>query len=112
MLPRANQLHLSMVDSKCTYSRLAIDECGTLWFQMFMSRCQKRMEIIWKSNTGLSLPLLFSLLGEAETNIDEASTEETGNLCLYFTTYMTIAYVVSLQGNEGLLLDMSRLIKH
>ena len=45
-LPQANKAHLSMVGSKGSYFRLSTDECGTLWFQRFMSSCQKRMGVI------------------------------------------------------------------
>ena len=111
-MPQANQSHLSMVDSKGIYSRLSKDKCGALWFQRFMTGCQKRMGIIWKPNTALSIPLLLLLLEEAEKNIEEASTEDIENLWVCFTTYITISYVVSLRGSEGLLLDMNGLVKH
>ena len=65
-----------MVDSKGSYSRLSMDECGALWFQRFMSGCQKRMGIIWKPNTVLSAPLHLILLKEGEKNIEEANSEE------------------------------------
>ena len=75
-LPLANKSQLSMVDAKGSYSRLSTDKCGSLWFQRFMSGCQKRMGIIWKPNTALSIPLLMLLMEEAEKNIEEAISEE------------------------------------
>ena len=52
------------------------------------------------------------LLEEAERNIDEAITEEIENMWICFTAYISISYVVSLRGSEGLLLDMNGLMKH
>ena len=52
------------------------------------------------------------LLEETERNIDEALTEGIENMWICFTAYISISYVVSLRGSEGLLLDMNGLMKH
>ena len=55
--PQANQTHLSIVDSLECYSTLSSDKCGCLWFQWFIDVCQKRMGVVWKPNTAMSIAL-------------------------------------------------------
>ena len=104
--PQANITHLSMVDTKGKYSRFATDKCGSLWFQRFIIGCENRMGVIWKPNLALSIPLLLAVLAEVEIRIWEAVGEEDHNLWIVFSTYSVVSYVLSLRGNEGVLLDL------
>ena len=108
-LPRANVKHLALVDGKGNYTRFATDNCGSLWFQRFIIGCQNRMGVVWKPNLALSTELLLEVLNETEANIEGATDPEDQNLWIAFSTYATVSYVVSLRGNEGLLIDLKGL---
>ena len=104
--PQANITHLSMVDTKGKYSRFATDKCGSLWFQRFIIGCENRMGVIWKPNLALSIPLLLAVLAEVEVRISDAVEDEDHNLWIVFSAYAVVSYVLSLRGNEGILLDL------
>ena len=64
------------------------------------------MGVIWKPNLALSIPLLLAVLAEIEVRILNAVGDEDYNLWVVFSTYAVVSYVLSLRGNEGVLLDL------
>jgi len=110
--PQANFQTLSMGDFNGNYSRLVPDECGSLFFKRFMEGLKKRMGQDWRPNIGLSTSLIVKLLQKAETEVENADTPQDAHLWIVFISYVTISYVISLRGPEGLLLDLHGLIKH
>ena len=54
----------------------------------------------------LSVPLLLAVLAEIEIRILNAVGDEDHNLWVVFSTYAVVSYVLSLRGNEGVLLDL------
>ena len=110
--PQANFDALSMGDFNGNYSRLVPDECGSLFFKRFMEGLKKRMGQDWRPNIGLSTALIVQILQRAESEVDNADTPQDAHLWIVFITYVTISYVVSLRGPEGLLLDLKGLISH
>ena len=95
-----------MVDTKGKYSRFATDKCRSLWFQRFIIGCENRMGVIWKPNLALSIPLLLAVLAEVEIKSLDAVGDKDHNLWVAFSTYSVVSYVLSLRGNEGVLLDL------
>ena len=57
----------------------------------------------------LSTVLLLEVLNEIEANIEGTTDLEEQNVWIVFSTYAIISYVVSLRGNDGLLLDLKGL---
>jgi hypothetical protein len=60
----------------------------------------------------MSMKLLLAVLAAAEARTEAASTREELNSWVVLHTFMVVAYVVSLRGAEGLLLDLSSLNLH
>ena len=83
-----------------------MDKCGSLWFQRFVAGCRNRMGVVWKPNLALSTPLLLQVLRDAEESLYDASDDKMKNNWLVFVTYVVVSYVLSLRGNEGLVLDL------
>jgi len=110
--PQGNSELLSLGDFNGNYSRLVPDECGSLFFKRFMEGLKKRMGQDWRPNIGLSTALIVRVLHKAEDQIVDADTAEDTHLWIVFVAYVTISYVISLRGPEGLLLDLHGLIKH
>ena len=60
----------------------------------------------WLPNKALSIPLLKRLISEIENGILETEDSEDKHFLIVFSCYICVAYVVSLRGSEGLLLDL------
>jgi hypothetical protein len=63
----------------------------------------------WRPNQAMSIDLLLKVLSETEARIEAAETDTENNRWIVVNTYITVCYVVSLRGAEGLLLDLSGL---
>ncbi len=63
----------------------------------------------WRPNQAMSTQLLLKVLEEIEYRIESAMSRREENRWTVFHTYVTVCYVVSLRGSEGLLLDLSGL---
>jgi len=101
-----------MGDFKGNYQRLVKDNCGSLFFKKFMEGLKKRMGQDWRPNVAISTPLMIRLLIEVEERILQSEEDETKHDWIVFSTYITIAYVLSLRGPEGFLLDLEGLNKY
>ena len=110
--PHSNVHHISLVDQKGEYARIAHDKCGSLWYFRFMVGMKTRMGGIWKPNKELSHQLLKSVIEIAEqkiNEIDRGTSEEDRPRWIVFVAYIAVSYVLSLRGNEGLVLDLEGL---
>ena len=113
--PKSNVQHLSLVDSKGKYERVSHDKCGSLWYFRFMVGMKSRMGGVWKPNKALSHRLLLTVLDKVEENIqveDEGIDCEDRSRWIVFLAYIVVSYVLSLRGNEGLMLDLKGLRKN
>ena len=109
--PATNTNPLTWVDRKGNYTRVTTDKCGSLWFSRFMVGLKTRMGQTYKPNQAMSHPLLIATITLAESKIDGATTSKEASTWITFISYMVITYVLSLRGSEGLMLDLSGLIK-
>jgi len=100
--PHANFQTLSMGDFNGNYSRLVPDECESLFFKRFMEGLKKRMGQDWRPNIDLSISLIVKLLQKAELEMENTDTPQDAHLWTVSTNNVTISYVVSLRGPEGL----------
>ena len=110
--PQSNMKHIALADTRGKHIRLVQDKCSSLWFNRFMTGVKARMGSTWKPNKALSHALILLVISKVEEKIviSEESTEK--DLWLVFSTYVTISYVLSLRGNEGVMLEISGLRKH
>ena len=64
---------------------------------------------VWKPNKAMSHRLLMTVLDRVEENIrveDEGINPEDRARWIVFMDYIVVSYVLSLRGNEGLMLDL------
>jgi hypothetical protein len=105
----ANRTAISLGDQKGKYVRFSTDVCASFWFYRFLEGCKNRMGQEWRPNQAMPIPLLLKLLEEVGYRIEAAASKREENRWIVFHTYVTVCYVVSLRGSEGLLLDISGL---
>ena len=87
-------------------SRLSKDLSGLLWYYRFSLGLRYHMGAIWKPNKGFSTKLLMKVLETAEKIRREMDNLKDRHLWTVFVTYAVMSYVLSLQGNEGFMLDI------
>ena len=96
-------------NGKGKVSRLVQDVYGLLWYHHFNLGIKYRMGCIWKPNKGFSTELLIEMLTEkARNEVTEFSEKHTFTV---FVCYAVVSYVLSLQGNECVLLDIDGMRK-
>ena len=66
----------------------------------------------WKSNKAFSHILMKAVIGKIENKIVISRDENESHKWIVFAAYVLICYVVSLRGNEGLMLELGSLRKH
>lgn len=109
----ANRSALSIGDDAGkSYMRIGEDPCASLWFQRFTIGCRRRMGQDWRPDKAISTELLLAVLEVIEVNIKEEQDPVMKRMWITAGAYFTICYVVSLRGNEGLLLDLGALRQH
>jgi len=110
--PQSTGESLSLGDQKGQYQRVGKEPSGSFWFSRFYQGCAKRMGQEWKPNRAMSIKLLLAVLEAGEARIHAASSEVELNSWVVLHTFMVTAYVISLRGDEGLLLDLASLNLH
>jgi hypothetical protein len=110
----ANSHTLSLADDTGTsYQRIALDPCGSLWFQRFMLGCKKRMGQDWRPNQAISVQLVHELLSNCERRAMEAADcLATQHKWVMAGGYFCICFVLSLRSPEGLMADLEGLIHY
>lgn len=109
----ANSNPLVLADNKGSgYQRLAIDPCGSLWFQRFMLGCSKRMGQDWRPNQAISVQIMHCLLEGVENKARIAETGEDRQKWVMAGAYFCICFVLSLRSPEGLMADLEGLLQH
>lgn len=110
----ANCIALVLADTKgVAYQRLAVDVCGSLWFQRFMLGCKRRMGQDWRPNQALGIKLLHRVLNLAENRARSSGSQfEERDKWIMAGGYFCICFVLSLRSPEGLMTDLEGLIKY
>ena len=106
---QANRESWAIGDTKGKYQRLGTDPCGSFWFFRFMEGLKRRMGQDWRPNKAITKSLMLRVLREVDNRVEGAASPEERNRWVVFYVYAMTCYVVSLRGNEGLLLDLSGL---
>ena len=111
--PQAVTRHAALGDNTGRYQRFNHDECGSLWFTRFMEGMKNRMGQVWIPNRAFTTKMVTEILASSERKIIGVFDDSIENhKWVVFNTYATLAYVVSLRGSEGLLLDLDGLNRH
>jgi hypothetical protein len=108
--PQANSQVMALGDEKGRYQRFSTDPCGSLWFHRFITGCRYRMGMDWRPNEAMSLDLMLVVLKQVEDR--DAPTDREKNRWIVFHSFSVAAYVISLRGTEGFLLDIDGIRRH
>lgn len=109
----ANSHTLSLADDKGTsYQRIALDPCGSLWFQRFMLGCKKRMGQDWRPNQAIGVELVHELLSSCERRAVNSVDQASQHMWVMAGGYFCDCFVLSLQSPEGLMTDLEGLIHY
>ena len=102
---------LSDMDGK-NYTRITKEVCGSLWFARFARGCNRRMGQDWRPDQAISVDLEIALLEYVEIKLQ--TLEDPTELALWSLAgaYFAFSFVLSLRGNEGLLVDLKAMIEH
>jgi hypothetical protein len=107
----ANSHTLSIADDKgANYQRVAMDPCGSLWFQRFMLGCKKRMGQDWRPNQAIRIELVHELLSSCERRAVESGSQPSQHKWVLAGGYFCICFVLSLRSPEGLMADLEGLL--
>jgi hypothetical protein len=107
----ANSHTLSIADDKgSNYQRIAIDPCGSLWFQRFMLGCKKRMGQDWRPNQAIRVELVHELLSSCERRAVVSRNQTLQHKWVLAGGYFCICFVLSLRSPEGLMADLEGLL--
>lgn len=109
----SNSTTMTLADNKgLGYQRLTTDPCGSLWFNRFMTGCQKRMGQDWRPNRAISIQLVNRLLILTESRImDAAGNSGERDKWIMAGSYFCFCFVLSLRSPEGLMVDLAGLIE-
>jgi hypothetical protein len=109
----ANCTPLVLADNKGSrYQRLAINPCGSLWFQRFMLGCSKRMGQDWRPNQAIGIQMMHRLLQGVEDRARDSISVEDRHKWVMAGAYFCICFVLSFRSPEGLMADLKGLLKH
>jgi hypothetical protein len=109
----ANSTPLVLADNKGSgYQRLAVDPCGSLWFQRFMVGCSRRMGQDWRPNQAIGIEIMHYLLAGVEERARVANSESLRHKWVMAGGYFCICFVLSLRSPEGLMTDLEGLLQY
>lgn len=109
----ANFTPLVLADGKgAGFQRIAVDPCGSLWFQRFMLGCSKRMGQDWRPNQAIGVPIMHRLLELVEEKARTATLVNDRHKWVMAGSYFCICFVLSLRSPEGLMADLEGLIQY
>ena len=109
----ANCTPLVLADNKGSgFQRLAIDPCGSLWFQRLMLGCSKRMGQDWRPNQAISVAIMHHLLNGVEDRARRVVETVDRHKWVMAGAYFCICFVLSLRSPEGLMADLEGLLRY
>jgi hypothetical protein len=103
---------MGLVNNKGQIQRFVQDPTVTVWFQQFITGCERQMGNVWKPNMAFELPLLLKVLEAARSRLDESISKRENDRWLVFITYCVVTYTHSLRGTDGFYLDLGGLRKY
>jgi hypothetical protein len=66
----------------------------------------------WRPNEAMSLDLVLAVFNQVEDRLLDAPTAQEKNRWIVFHSFLVVAYVISLWGTQGFLLDIDGLRRH
>jgi hypothetical protein len=108
----SSTLSVGEADGK-KYARICNDPCGSLWFSRFSAGCKRRMGQDWRPDRAITPELMKFLMQKIEDRLEARNLEPAFRRRLIMAgAYFAFAYVDSLRGPEGLLVDLGGLRKN
>ena len=95
-----------------TASRIGNDESGSLWFSRFAEGLKRRMGQDWRPDQAITPDLLSAVLDSIEHSVVNSQSLDWQYTQVMAGTFFVVAYVLSLRGPEGFLLDLEGLLRH
>ena len=78
----------------------------SLWYHQFNTGIKYFMGAIWRPNKGFLVHLFLEILKRAESKRYLCDSLQEKHVWTVFVAYVVVSYVLSFQGNEGILLDL------
>ena len=100
-----------MEDSKGGFQRLFGSCAGRFWLSRFQQGCHLRMGQETRQNQALSTQLVKCILEYCEERVNEEHESKDVLRWAKAGALFAISYVLSLRGNEGILLDAAELVR-
>lgn len=85
---------------------------SSIWFRRFSAGCKARMGQVYKPNLALTTSLIIKLLTMLEKNVRESQDIKEQFDLIVFGSYVVFSYVLSLRGSEGIMINLSTIVKH
>ena len=98
-----------MEDTKGSVQRLFSGTVGSFWLSRFQQGCRLRMGQQTRQDQAISTKLMILLLEFCENKVQEEPDIESMEKRVKAGALFVISYVLSLRGNEGILLDIEGL---
>ena len=98
-----------MEDTKGSVQRLFSGTAGSFWLSRFQQGCRLRMGQQTRQDQAISTKLMILLLKFCENKVREETDIESMEKWVKAGALFAISYVLSLRGNEGILLDIEGL---
>ena len=112
MISAQNALnHLSLTTSGGFQRDIASTSTSSVWFKRFFAGCRSRMGQIYKPNLALTTTLILALLNKVISDVHNLKSQEGKFDRIIFGRHVVISYVLSLRSSEGLMLNLTALIK-
>jgi hypothetical protein len=103
--PQGNRMVMALVNNKGHLQCFVQDPTPTVWFQRFVTGCERRMGTIWRPNVAFQIPLLLKILELAEHRLNEDISPRENDRWIVFIAYCVVTYTLSLRGTEGFFLS-------
>jgi len=102
---------LSLESSEGANKQVSKCPTNSIWFTKFMNGLGSRMGEIHKPNLALSTAIIKKMTVVLKEEIGNSKDKTERFNLIVFGFYIVISYVLSLRGSEGLMVDLSTLIK-
>ena len=83
----------------------------SVWFRHFYSGCRSRMGQIYKPNLALTTEIITKMLRLIREDALKTQSRQVKFNVIIFGVYIAISYVLSLRGSEGLMLNLTTIVK-
>jgi hypothetical protein len=98
--PQGNRWVMGLVNANGHLQRFVQDPTVTVWFQQFITGCERRMGNVWRPNVAFPTPLLLKIFEVAEARLNENISDTENDRWIVFLSYCAVMYTLSLSGDR------------